>query len=273
MKPTAPAEKVFARYRDIDRLAPADIRRMYEIFRQYYGNTDLDTFLADMSRKTGVFMIRRRSDREIVGYSTVALMDLTLQGRKVKGVFSGDTIIEREYWGSRALVFSFFLYLVRVILRYPTTPVFWLLISKGYKTYLLLANNFFRFYPHPEGQYTEYESLVQEYADKLFPNCFDAERKVLDFGESYQFLIGDVAPITEEMRNRYPRIAFFEQCNPDWQKGNELPCVGRIGISDSLRYVFRLTKKIRADRQFRKSRAPKPVVLPELHNTAARSAQ
>lgn len=273
MKPTAPAEKVFARYRDIDRVSPADIRRMYEIFRQYYGNTDLDTFLADMSRKTGVFMIRRRSDRQIVGFSTVALMDLHLQGKKVKGVFSGDTIIEREYWGSRALVSSFFLYLVRVVLRYPMTPVFWLLISKGYKTYLLLANNFFRFYPHPERQYTEYEPLVQEYSDKLFPGYYDPNRKVLDFGESYQFLNDDVAAITAEMRERYPRIAFFEECNPDWHKGNELPCVGRAGVSDVFRYVFRLINKVRSDRLVRKGKSRTPVALPELHNTPARSAQ
>jgi len=234
---------VVARYRRIDRISPADIRTMYDIFCRYYANTDLDTFLSDMSRKTGVFLIRRRDDRCLVGFSTVALMDLNLQGKQVKGVFSGDTIIEKEYWGSRALVTSFFLYIVRVILRYPFTPVFWLLISKGYKTYLLLANNFFRFYPHPQRRYQAYETLVEEYSEALFPGYYCPARKVLDFGEDYQFLNQDVAGITDELRERVPNVAFFEACNPDWESGHELPCVGRAGPSDAFRYVFRLIRK------------------------------
>ena len=262
-------EGVFGRYRRIDRMSPKDIRCMYEIFCKYYGNTRLDTFLEDMSKKTGVILIRRRSDRSIVGFSTVAVMDLHLQGRKVKGVFSGDTIIEREYWGSRALVSCFFMVLVRVILSNPLTPVFWLLISKGFKTYLLLANNFFRVHPHPEGRYREYEPLVAEYADALFPGYFDAERKVLDFGDGYQFLRDDVADITEELRQRYPKIAFFEQCNPDWDKGNELPCVGRAGFSDAVRYVFRLMRK---KWQTRRKSTALPVTL-SLPEASARGAQ
>lgn len=268
-KPRPP--QVYARYRRINRLSPADIRTMYGIFCQYYGNTDLDTFLRDMSGKTGVFLIRRRSDRAIVGFSTVALLDLNLQGKRVKGVFSGDTIIERDYWGSRALVTSFFLYLVRTVLRHPLTPVFWLLISKGYKTYLLLANNFFRFHPHPQQRYQEYEPLVEEYSEVLFPGYFCRSRKVLDFGDSYQYLNDDVAAITDDLRARYPNIAFFEARNPGWESGHELPCVGRAGPSDVFRYAFRLIAKLWRDRLKRRAK-PARVALPA-QPVAARSAQ
>ncbi|MDF1821296.1 MAG: hypothetical protein P1U64_06985 [Alcanivoracaceae bacterium] len=261
--------RVYGRYRAINRMSPKDIREMYDIFCKYYGNTSLDTFLEDMSKKTGVIVIRRRSDRHIVGFSTVAVLDLHLRGRKVKGVFSGDTIIEKEYWGSRALVTTFFLVLVRVILANPLTPVFWLLISKGYKTYLLLANNFFRFYPHPEGAYSDYEALAAEYAEMLFPGSYDSERKVLDFGDGYQFLRDDVAEITEDMRRRYPKIAFFEERNPGWARGNELPCVGRAGFSDAFRYVFRLMRK-RAQTRRKLATLPAPLTVPE---ASARGAQ
>lgn len=262
--------RVYARYHPINRISPADVRSMYGIFCQYYGNTDLDTFLRDMSAKTGVFLIRRKGDRRLVGFSTVALMDLKLQGRRVKGVFSGDTIVEKDYWGSRALVTSFFLYLVRVVLRHPFTPVFWLLISKGYKTYLLLSNNFFRFYPHPGGHYEQYEPLVAEYSEALFPGYYCSQRKVLDFGESYQFLNDDVAAITEDLRARVPAIAYFERRNPGWEQGHELPCVGRAGPSDVFRYVFRLVAKLWADRRKRK---PAPVAMPDMHAQPARSAR
>ena len=263
--------QVYARYRRIDRISPADIRTMYHIFCQYYANTDLETFLRDMSGKTGVFLIRRRGDRRLVGFSTVALMDLKLDGKRVKGVFSGDTIIEKEYWGSRALVTSFFLYLVRVIIRHPLTPVFWLLISKGYKTYLLMANNFFRFYPHPQNRYAEYEPLVEAYSETLFPGYYCRSRKVLDFGDSYQFLHNDVAAITDELRDRVPNIAYFEQRNPGWSQGHELPCVGRAGPSDAVRYAFRLVSKRWQDRRARQRRDSK--TIPQATTVAVRSGQ
>lgn len=259
--------QVIARYRPIDRVSPGDVLKMYSIFQRYYENADIDTFLRDMSRKTGVFLMLRRDDKEIVGFSTVAKMDLTIGGKAIKGVFSGDTIIEQEYWGSRALPLAFFMYLLRTVLRHPLTPVFWLLISKGYKTYLLLNNNFFRFYPHPENRYQEYRPLVEEYCERLFPGYFDPQRGVLDFGHDYQRLKADVAPITDEMRAANKAIAFFEACNPEWRRGTELPCVGRAGFPDALRYPFYFFAKLRR----KKAEPLRAAVAVEVMETAPRS--
>jgi hypothetical protein len=52
---------------------------------------------------------------------------------------------------------------------------------------------------------------------------------VLDFGDGYNCLKTDVTPITDEQREQTD-IAFFEQCNPDWTRGTELPCVGRADL-------------------------------------------
>lgn len=236
-------DRVYARYRPIDRVSPTDVMTMYGIFSRYYEHAPLDTFLRDMSKKTGVFLLRRRSDREIVGFSTVATMDLDIDGKPIIGVFSGDTIIEKEYWGSRALPLAFFIYLVRLVVRHPLTPIFWLLISKGYKTYLLMANNFFRYYPHPEGKYSEYSDLIPLYCEKLFPGYYDPDRKILDFGDQYNRLKDDVARVSDELRSKYPKVAFFEEKNPEWHRGTELPCVGRAGFPDAFRYLFRYLGK------------------------------
>lgn len=236
--------KTYCRYIRREKVTENDLQRMYEIFSQYYGNTDMPTFIRDFNKKTGVFLVRAKGDKRVVGFSTVALMDLDMGGRTVKGVFSGDTIIEREYWGGRALQFRFFLYLLGIVLRNPLTPVFWLLISKGYKTYLLLANNFFRFYPNPDGSCTEYQPMVQEYCERLFPGCYDAERELLDFGDQYQHLNDDVAGITPEMCDRFRNIAFFEQRNPTWRRGTELPCIGRASVADIFPYIMRFLRKV-----------------------------
>lgn len=264
--------KTYCRYVRREKISEADLEHMYGIFCQYYGNTDMATFVRDFNKKTGAFLVRRKEDNRMVGFSTLALMDLTMNGRKAKGVFSGDTIIEREYWGGRALQIAFFFFMFRTIMRYPFTPLFWLLISKGYKTYLLMANNFMRYYPNPEGKHPQYQELVQEYSERLFPGCYDAERELLDFGESYQHLHDDVAGITTEMCERYPFIAYFEQANPTWRRGTELPCIGRVGFYEVPLYIIRFAAKVLSGgRLFRRN---KPVSKPLVTGTGtARGTQ
>ena len=220
------------RYHAITDVPVRDILAMYRIFTHYYENAPLDTFLQDMSNKTGVFLVRRRCDGRIVGFSTVRAFDMEVGGRKSRAIFSGDTLIEREYWGDRSLQRAFFLYVLRERFANPLRPLYWCLISKGFKTYLLLANNFPRYYPNPEGNWPELGDIVRDYCGQLFPGYLDEQRMLLDFGEGYMFLKEDAAPITLAMRHRYPKVRFFEARNPTWERGTELPCVGMLGWRD-----------------------------------------
>lgn len=228
---------VYARFTPIKRVSVKDIRQMYDIFCRYYGFTDMDTFVSDMSKKSGVIMIRRKDTDRVVGFSTVVSMNMEIGRMKGRGIFSGDTIVEREYWGNRALQMAFFRYVLKEKLKRPMTPLFWLLISKGYKTYLLLANNFHYYYPHPENRYPQLEPIVRHYCEEMFPGCYDAERGVLDFGENAQFLKNEVAAITDDLRQRVPKIRYFEERNPTWTRGTELPCVGQVNMASMVAYV------------------------------------
>lgn len=251
----------YARTADIDVHA---IRQMYSVYSQYYENTTWDIFLHDLSKKTGAFIMRNAGGR-VVGFSTLMTTDVAVNGRKVRGVFSGDTIIERAYWGSRALQFAFFRFLIAEKVRNPFRPIYWFLISKGFKTYLLLANNFFTFYPRHDGGEGEHLSdIVDAYCEHMFPAFYNRESRILDFGGDYQPLRGDVAEITERMRAESPAIRFFEERNPEWRRGTELPCVGEIGWSDlakfSIRYATKPASKGSADADAQRSDAAAVVV-------------
>ena len=43
-------------------------------------------------------------------------------------------------------------------------------------------------------------------------------------------LKGEVAPITDDLRQAEPAIDFFAQRNPGWADGHELPCVARADL-------------------------------------------
>src|SRR5690606_20788143 len=54
------------------------------------------------------------------------------------------------------------------------------------------------------------------------------ENRLLDFGENSQHLKDEVADITVNMRENNHRIRFFDDTNPSWRRGTELPCVGEV---------------------------------------------
>lgn len=231
---------IVARYCPVKRISVKEIRQMYDVFHQYYAETDMDTFIRDLSRKQGVILIRTRKDQRVVGFSTIVSLDMEIGRLRSRGVFSGDTIIEREFWGTRKLQVAFLIYLLREKLRRPFRPLYWLLISKGYKTYLLMANNFHNYYPHPEQSNPELLPVVRHYCDAMFPGHYDPDRGVLDFGEGAQHLKGEVAAITDDLKQRVPKIRFFEECNPTWHEGTELPCVGQVNLSAVTAFIAKV---------------------------------
>lgn len=238
-------ETLKARYLPLSKVSVPVMRRMYEIYSGYYENISLDIFCRDMVEKSGVILVEEKPTKRVVGFSTLKTLDMNVDGRRVKGVFSGDTIMEEKYWGSRALQVTFFLRMIREKLRHPFRPLFWLLISKGYKTYLLMANNFHTYYPHPEGRNADLAPLVDSYCERLFSDYYCEENKLLDFGEGYTHLKSNVAKITAEMRQKNEKIHFFETRNPTWNRGTELPCIGEINFSLLLSYPFSLWRKQR----------------------------
>ena len=223
--------KLTCRFFPINEINIAKLVEMHSIFTRFYENADLTTFIKDMSEKKGVMILKNKTTGKIVGFSTYNEVELMHQGKKAIGVFTGDTIVEPEFWGNKTLHTAFAMKMLKAKMLRPTTPMFWLLISKGYKTYLLMANNFQRFYPRHDHHDHEMEGLMQQYCQKLYPTYYKEEEKILDFGEGYHALKEDVADITPRMRASNSSIRFFEERNPEWRRGTELPCVGEIGLS------------------------------------------
>lgn len=226
----------------IESISVKDLKAMHEIFVKYYENAGIDNFIDDLNKKQYVLLMRDRRSNKIVGFSTICLLDLVYKGRLVKGLFSGDTILEREYWGCRRWQLTWGLFCLKQKLLNLRTPFFWLLISKGYKTYLLLANNFINYHPRPHQPDPELENIIESYCRILYPEYYCEKRRVLDFGEKYNCLKESVADISPELRV-HPKIRFFEQVNPEWYRGTELPCVGVIEVPAFFRFVGKIIKE------------------------------
>ena len=216
------------RYKNREDITLDECLGMYDLFKVYYKNTPFEQFLEDFSNKTGAHIAKRKSDGKVVGFSTgVAKNIINSEGKEIRILFSGDTVMSKEYWGTKAFPMSFFLWLISERLRHPTKEMYWFLISMGYRTYLILANNFYKYYPNIDGDDPKLREAAFSAADDIFPGVLNRETGLLDFGDDACTLADFVTPITEKER-AVPKIGFFESRNPGWAKGDEMACIGSM---------------------------------------------
>lgn len=231
----------------INEITSTDIKEMHQLFIQYYDNAGYDTFKNDLSQKDAVFMIRKKDTNEIVGFSTVVKkkIDGLKKGRNCYAVFSGDTLVDKEFWGTTSLHFTAIRYIVMEKLKNPTSAIFWFLITKGYKTYLIMANNLNNCYPAYDNENDpKMEKVLKKLCMNFFPKNYDEKSGLLLFGDGYMKLKGNVAEITEEMKEKYPKIRFYEKVNPTWRMGTELPCTVELSFANLSNAIVRQIYKV-----------------------------
>src|SRR5262245_33315269 len=236
--PELAPERLTASIVSVADLRTEDKARMFALIQKYYDAVTEETFQADLDRKDAVILLR---DRNIVqGFSTLVSLEVMLDHKTVHGIFSGDTVIEKRYWGQPALGKAFLRYLFREKLKRPFSPLYWLLITKGYKTYLLMANNFAEHFPRYEKDTPpDRKAIAEAFYRKLFPEYYDPATGLIRFPSEACRLKSGVAEISDELTASNRRIAFFEQANPEWRKGVELACLARMTLMMPFSYALK----------------------------------
>jgi hypothetical protein len=227
----------------VPQIDPATRDAMWGVFHMYYAAVTRERFDADLDEKNDVIVLRDTGDNSVQGFSTIKVYRETIDGKTCAAVYTGDTILHKEYWGQIALQKAFFLYLLKTKMKHPFMPVYWFLISKGYKTYLLMARAFPTFYPTHKGETPEYtQRVLDTLATRKFGESFDAQAGLVRFPECLGKLKHEVAPISiGELAD--PDIAFFEKKNPRHADGDELCCIGVIEVSLVFFYTYKLLRK------------------------------
>jgi len=213
--------------------------RMYLLFDRYYADTDRGRFEQDLAAKDEVILLEDPADCTLQGFSTLKLEELRGEGgRSCRAVYSGDTVVARGYWGQKVLGVEFLKRLwVRKAQR-PLEPLYWFLISKGYKTYLLMANNFPVHYPRYERPTPPgVQRLLDGLATQVFGANYSAADGLIRFPSALGRVREDVAPVTEVERAANPRIRFFVERNPTWAEGTELACLAEMTFMLPLAYA------------------------------------
>ncbi len=235
--------KLRAQHVIIGRLDDATRQAMWELFASYYAEVMRAQFETDLDKKQAVILLRDMADGALRGFSTLETYQRVVAGRSVSVLFSGDTVIDRRYWGQTALHWAFLRAGLAYKMRHVWTPLYWFLITKGYKTYLLLARNFPEHWPRHERLTPPWQTqLIDVLAREKFGSAWQPDLGILRFEKCAGRLDHAVAPIDASLL-RHADVRYFVTRNPGHAHGDELCCVGRIGIDLALHYGARVLCK------------------------------
>lgn len=216
---------------------------MFALLRRHFAGTDRARFEADLREKETVILLRDASSGAVQGFSTLMRMTAHLDQKEVVAFFSGDTIIDRAYWGESTLSRTWgrvvFDEADRIVAERPGTSVYWFLICSGYKTWRFLPVFFREFYPNAERPTPpEIRRLLDTLATRKFGDEYLPEPGIVRFHSATPLRSG-VADVTGE-RLRDPQIAFFSRVNPGHPAGDELACLAEISRSNLTRAGLRM---------------------------------
>jgi hypothetical protein len=216
-------------------LTAEDKKTMYSLMEEFYDNTSFAVFIKDLHEKDYCILLYA-ADNQIKGFSTQKIMAVEVGAEKVCGVFSGDTIIHKDYWGSLELYKIFAANFISFGQRYKC--FYWFLISKGYKTYKMLPLFFTEFYPNYRVKTPFYEQqIIDSWARAKYPEEYDEASGVIVYKGIKDKLKAGVADITgKQLKNE--DVVHFLKLNPHYCKGNDLVCLTRL-TEDNLKPAAR----------------------------------
>jgi len=223
-------------------LTEGNVDEMYGLMASYYDNVNRNIFQRDLSEKRDVILLRDSNEGSIKGFSTLMLLEQTVDDSSITALFSGDTIINKEYWGTNELPKWWGRYAFSLIDEMPDKELYWFLMSKGYKTYRFLPVFFNEFHPRRGVEFPEREKrILDALAYSKFPENYNSETGIISFGGEKDHLKQGVADI-DESRMQNPDIKYFVERNPGWKSGDELACLVRLTKDNFNRMGHRVIK-------------------------------
>jgi hypothetical protein len=177
------------------------------------------------------------SENQIQGFTTFVINPKGCNASSYNIVFSGDTIIARDYWGTSELVRGTAYTFGRMLVSDPHKKLYWYLMSKGHRTYMYLPLFFNQFYPSCDSQRQGDLFDIADRASRiLYSDAWQPSRGIVTFKESH----GQLKPELIEgawQKKPNPHVQFFLEKNPHFDKGEELICITELHPDNALGIV------------------------------------
>ena len=171
----------------------------------------------------------RDKDDRVRGFSTAVVWRHIHNNQPIRILFSGDTAVDSDAQGHMALPITWMRFAGTVRSEEPKTKLYWLLTTKGYRTYRFMPLFFRDFWPHWErtGRQSEYEQLGAAIGRRLFNENYDLNSGLIVYGGSNYTVKSELSAIPAKDLRR-PDVRYFLERNGNYESGDELLCLGLL---------------------------------------------
>lgn len=229
--------KYAACFKTVPLLTEEDRRAMVSLYLAHYDGSNKALFFSDLKCKSEALLVRR--DATLIGFTTLQIYDCEWEPKRIRVVYSGDTVVDRAHWGQQALAFAWIARMGKLKRERPDLPLYWFLIVKGHRTYRYLPAFTKSFYPQWSIDRSDLKPLADALARKKFGEEYNATTGVVEFAESKGHLKDDIAFPTEKEKTK-DAVKFFLERNPNYLRGHELVCLCELAEEN----MKPLTKRI-----------------------------
>ena len=186
-------------------LSEAQIAQLYTLYQTYYGGTTPELFCRDLQEKDQILILQ--DNQTPIGFTTLKIIRSQHQNQPIRAIFSGDTIIHHQYWGSQTLPLAWCELVGKIQAQEPHIPLYWLLIVKGDRTYRYLNVFSKQYYPNRKTPTPpEIQSLINQLARERFGAHYHPQRGIVHYPQS-QGHLAEAPPVAVRSGTRAFGIA------------------------------------------------------------------
>ena len=215
-------------------------RQIVALYLNYYDGSNESRVLKDLNDKTEIVLLFYNN--KLVGFTSLLVYFYTWQDSRIRVVYSGDTIVEREHWGQQALAFAWITRMGELKSANPDMPLYWFVIIKGHRTFKYLPTFGKSFHPHWAEPRPDLKALADALAKSRFGKYYNEQTGVIEFPESHGHLREEIAYPTEEELTK-ESVRYFLKANPNYLRGYELVCLCELDEENMKPLTKRIFKK------------------------------
>jgi hypothetical protein len=217
---------------------------MFGLMDRTYANLRREAFEADLLAKRWVIQVHDPVTEQLAGFSTQVLLSIEVEGRPVRALFSGDTVVDRQHWGDIALAHAWGRFALGLIENDGTELLYWFLTSKGFRTYKYLPLFFHEWHPRFGSLMPSWERAVTDALGKLVaPQWYDARSQIITAAPGKDRVRPEIAD--PQARSRVDEhIRFFIDRNPRFERGDELCCLAPLAKANFTPAAYRVIRSL-----------------------------
>lgn len=202
---------------------------MFQLLAHHFEGVTREQFASDLAEKHLAILLQR--DDRLVGFSTQLAYTTDFEGKSVNVIYSGDTIVSPEAWGTTALPRAWVAGVNALRATLPPGRCFWLLLTSGFRTYRFLPVFWREFFPRFDRLTPpDVQRLIDHLAHERFGEQFDLVADVVRFTRPQRLCAG--LKEVPAGRETDPHTTFFLNRNPGHVNGDELVCLTELCLEN-----------------------------------------